>query len=222
MEMKKFIDFAKNQGINLKKRWISEGFVWRYFEGRYKGLRFICSKVMDGELHWGIKVKFFYSRPNNLGFCCKCKINPPITALYYKEHRDIFSRKVDTGIEGLRCFAVRKDPIEILFRQESVVQSINALKDILQISDTSPIHTNALLINDEFVVAFIRRGASVNLKHLMDTIYDLCTSLWDFWKNQDPGIYKTRPSEKIFRVVSIFLIIVLLFVCGWTIFSAYP
>ena len=133
MEMKEIIDFAKYQGIELKKRWMSEGLVWGYFEGRYKGLRFICSKVMDSELYWGIKVKFFYSRPNNLGFCCKCTINPLVTALYYKEHRDIFSRKVDIGIKGLRCFAVRKEPIEILFRQESVVQSIKALKDILRI-----------------------------------------------------------------------------------------
>lgn len=229
MELQELLNILKENNLEIKKKWGVDGSQdnisifgrGRYYESILKGIKMTCSKVTVDGREEGVRIKFFFSSPLNLGLYCSWNT---IFLTVKPEGRDIFAKKVETGIEGLKCWAIKKDVVEKMFHSNQIITPIKLLLDTIKSGKGSKIDklinlANYFIIDDKSIVIFILSNFSLDVRSFLDTVSKIIVAIEDYFKLEPKEVFKENLSQKILKIIIFLLIILSIVIFGWVIFS---
>jgi hypothetical protein len=186
-----FADLANGLGITLTRAWISPGagelaLPVRYgscYTGTYRDMATaICTVVDNEDGAKGTGLVFRFIRPLTLSFFCVVNIDPFTAETISDEYRDIYLKRIDTGIEALKAWAGDKDKAMMLLRGGDVYTRLEHLVGLIQtingIGGAGPagLRRAGFMVNDQGVALLVEEPAMLS-RELVDEVYLLAQTL---------------------------------------------
>lgn len=157
----------------------------------------------------GVKIKFFYSQRTYLGFLCKYNCGNLSMFTYNETYKDILSKKIETTIKGVQCYAHNHKLINNLFNDKNFVSLLEELKYELNINEQNN-NESGFFINDSCVGVLMT--SNENIEKVFETIYKITYFLDRFWQLNSNEVLKERTIDKVFKTIVILLTIIFIVV----------
>lgn len=222
-----FADLANDPGITLKRAGYSRRSAgpaspFMYgpcFEGIWRDVPVVVSTVIDEEKTvLGRRLAFSFIRPLHLALFCAFDIDAFSSAPVADEYRDVYLKRIDTGVADLKAWAKEGNQAGMLLLAGDVAVRLQRLTGHVKAinqhvgANLPGLRRAGFMINDHEVVLFVTEP-SLLTRELVDDACQLSQALSGFGYGA-PGESK-RPEGLFCRRVAIFLAIALIgFILG--------
>lgn len=136
------------------------------YAGNYQDLATTLCTVVDHERGVrGAALVFRFIRPLTLSLFCAVNIDPFTTETTPDEYRDIYLKRVNTGIEGLKAWAGEKDKATMLLRGGNVYTGLELLARLVQGINSAGLpglRRAGFMVNDHSVTLLVTEPALLN------------------------------------------------------------
>lgn len=178
----------------------------------------LSSVVNDQGSILGTSITFPFKRPLALSLFCAVNIAPFAATEIRDEYRDIYLKRVDTGVEVLKTWAKDKDKAGFLLRSGDVHEHLVRLSVYVQkinrsgAEDLNGLRQSGFVINDREVTLMVTNPAFLT-RDIIEETYDLAQVLSGAGFGRSASV---MPFERkgIILLAMVLLISFLLFILG--------
>jgi len=218
MRLKDFKEFLDNKGIEYKEK---RSLLSQKLLVNYKGLKFLFLEFSLRNYFQGVKISFFFPKPLKLGLYCGYNMEY-LSSLSYKYQKDFLTKKIKLPFPEVECWAKKEKIVKEFFSDYSLIESLRNLKDSLKISQQRggvfTFDSSAFIIKDEFIEVFIDEKAFFEPERILESFYQLVSKFLEILRSRSSEIYQEPASDKIFKGIVIFLIILTFLVLGLVVY----
>ncbi len=183
-----YAGLARDLGITLARTWESPetggaGSPVRYgpcYAGVYQELTMAIATVVDHERGiLGTGLIFRFMRPLSFPFFCVLNVDPFAATAIRDEYRDIYLKRVDTGIDTLKAWAGGKDKATRFLQSGDVRTCLERLASLVLrsggIDDTGlpGLRRTGFVINDRGASLLVKEPVMIN-RELAEAAFELC------------------------------------------------
>lgn len=183
-----FADLARDLGIALVRSWEppetgGSGSAIRYgpcYAGVYRESAIKIATVVDHERDvLGAGLSFRFMRPLSFPFFCALNVDPFAATMIRDEYRDIYLKRIETGIDALKTWAGDKDKATRLLQSGDVHACLARLAGLvlggsgMDDAGLPGLRRAGFMINDRGMSLLVKDP--VMLKHeLVEAAFELC------------------------------------------------
>ncbi len=184
-----FSDLARDLGITLVRSWESPetggaGSPIRYgpcYAAIYRELAITVATVVDhqgGVLGTGLSFRFM--RPLSFPFFCALNVDPFAATMIRDEYRDIYQKRIETGIDTLKAWAGEKDKATLFLQSGDVRTRLERLAGLVLRSSGMENHAGlpglpraGFMINERGISLLVKEPVMLN-HELVEAAFGLC------------------------------------------------